>query len=469
MNKLLIRQGTVVTTSGATQADVYVEGETIREIGPGLERKHRGDAPRIIDAQGCYVFPGGIDPHTHFDLPLKTTRTADDFATGSLAALHGGTTTVIDFANQAPGGTLATAIEQWHKLAEGRTACDYAFHVSVTDWNEKTRAEIHECIAKHGIPTFKTFMAYKGTYMIDDARMLEILREVKRAGGLALVHAENGDMIEFLVGELRAAGSLAAPKNHALSHPPIAEAEACGRIIDLARVAGCPLYVVHLSSEDALDRVRLAATHAEASDPPLYVETCIQYLTLDQSRYNLKGFEGARFVLSPPLRAKKDLRALWKGLSKNLIQTVATDHCSFRAEQRELGREDFTKIPNGLAGVEHRLELLYSEGVEGRKISLERFVELSSTAAAKLLGLYPRKGAIAVGSDADLVVFDPNQTHVISAKTHHMNVDYSNYEGWKVKGKVKTVVLRGTVAIEDGQARVAPGFGKYLRREALTR
>jgi len=455
MSSLLIKNGTVITATDHYRADVYVEGEQVQMIASDIEC----EADQTIDAQGCYLIPGGIDPHTHMELPFMGTHASDSFESGTLAGLHGGTTTIIDFAIQTPGESLGAAIAEWHRKADGHAVGDYAFHCAVTDFNDSTHAEVDGIIKQQGINSFKTFMAYKGALMIDDGQMFSLMKEVRRCGGILTVHAENGDMVEQLVQKFLDQGDT-APRYHVLSRPPICEAEACGRVIDLARQSGAPLYIVHMTCEEALNRVKAASLRNQKVN----VETCVQYLLLDDSLYFQDGFEGAKVVMSPPLRKKKDQEALWSGIDQNIVHTVATDHCPFCMNQKEMGLDDFSKIPNGAPGVEHRVELMYSEGVAKGRISLNKFVELTSTAAAKIFGLFPKKGTIAVGSDADIVIFDPEAEHVISAKTHHMNCDYSAYEGRSVKGRCKTTILRGNVAVDDGKALVREGFGRYLPR-----
>ena len=458
MSDLLIKNGTVVTATDIYEADVYVVGEKVQTIGKDL----KVTAAKTIDAKGCYLFPGGIDAHTHMELPFMGTFSSDDFESGTLAGLHGGTTTIIDFAIQTQGDSLGAALNQWHEKAK-KSAGDYAFHIAVTDFNEKTRAEIKDLIQKQGVTSFKTFMAYKGALMIDDRQMIELFKELKKYGGMLTTHAENGDMVDGLVAENVAKGNT-LPKFHPLSRPEIAETEASGRVIDLAYQADSPLYIVHMTCEGALNRVR----EATKRNQKVYVETCVQYLLLDDTLYD-QGFDGSKWVMSPPLRKPKDQAALWAGIQQNLVHTVATDHCPFCMDQKKMGEKNFAKIPNGAPGVEHRMDLMYSEGVEKGRISLNKFVEVNSTAPAKIFGLFPQKGTIAVGSDADIVVFDPNQSHTISAKTHHMKCDYSAYEGWKVKGKCRTTILRGTVAVDQGKALVGKGFGKYLPRKPVSK
>jgi dihydropyrimidinase len=454
MSDLLIKNGTVVTASDIFEADVYVVGEKVHTIGKDLSFK----AAKIIDAKGCFLFPGGIDAHTHMELPFMGTFASDDFESGTLAGLHGGTTTIIDFAMQSHGDTLTSALNQWHEKADGNAVGDYAFHIAVTDLNPKTKAEIKDLVEKRGVTSFKTFMAYKGALMVDDRQILDLFHELKKHGALLTTHAENGDMVALLIEENRAKGNI-LPKFHALSRPEIVEEEATGRVMDLAYQSGSPLYVVHMTCEGALNKVR----EGMKRNQKVFVETCIQYLLLDDSVYD-QGFEGAKWVMSPPLRKKKDQDALWAALNQNMVHHVATDHCPFCMDQKKMGEKDFSKIPNGAPGIENRMELLFSEGVGKGRISLNKFVEVSSTEAAKIFGLFPRKGTIAVGSDADIVVFDPNESHTMSAKTHHMKCDYSAYEGWKVKGKCRTTILRGTVAVDQGKAFVGKGFGKYISR-----
>jgi dihydropyrimidinase len=455
MGSLLIKNGKVITATDQYHADVFIEGETVSMIGAGLDVV----ADRQIDATGCYLFPGGIDAHTHMELPFMGTHASDTFETGTLAGLHGGTTSIVDFAIQTQGDTLKAAIEEWHRKADGNAVGDYAFHCAVTDFNENTRKEIPSVINDHGINSFKTFMAYKGALMVDDRQMFELMEELVEHGGIITTHCENGDMIDHHVQKNLKAGNT-APKYHVLSRPAICEAEAAGRAIDLAHQSGCSLYIVHTTCEEALNRVK----EATKRNQKVHVETCIQYLLLDDSYYFREGFEGAKVVMSPPLRKKKDQEALWAAINQNLVHHVATDHCPFCMDQKAMGKDNFSKIPNGAPGIENRFELLFSEGVAKGRISINKFVEMSSTAVAKIFGLFPRKGTIAVGSDADIVIFDPHASHTISAETHHMNVDYNAYEGWEVQGRVRTTILRGTVAIDQGEAQVGKGFGKYLKR-----
>ncbi|MEI6764601.1 MAG: dihydropyrimidinase [Bacteroidota bacterium] len=450
----LIKNGRIITAADDYVADIFIEKDTITTIGKNLDVK----ADKVIDASGKLVFPGGIDPHVHLDMPFMGTASSDNFETGTRAALFGGTTMVIDFVIQKKGGTLHAALEEWKGRSAGIAVGDYGFHFAVTDFNETTRSEIRDMIEKEGITSFKAFMAYKGSLMIDDNQMMELMAEIEKFGGLVSVHATNGGMIDYLVTKHKAEGKL-SPLYHYLSQPEVTESEATARFADMAHFTGATSYVVHLTSGDALNHLR----EATKRNQNVYAETCPQYLVLDASVYD-KGFESAKWVMSPPIREKKDQAALWAGISQGLIQTVATDHCPFMWEEKKMGEKDFSKIPNGAPGIEHRMELLFSEGVAKGRISLNKFVELTSTNAAKIFGCHPRKGTIAIGSDADILIFDPNEKHTISAGTHHMRCDYSAYEGWQVTGKCKTVLLRGEVAIENNEAKVGKGFGTYIKR-----
>ena len=451
---ILIRNARVITASDDYHADIYIEGERIQAIGEGLNVR----ASQSIDATGKVVFPGGIDPHVHLDMPFMGTYSSDSYETGTRAALHGGTTMVIDFILQTQGKSLHHALEAWRGRSDGNCYGDYSFHMAVTDFNEDTRKEVGQLIEEEGITSFKTFMAYKGALMIDDGQMVGLMQEVKERGGMVTVHATNGDMIDGLIAKHRAEGKL-SPLYHWLSQPEVTESEASGRFVDMAHYTGVPAYIVHLTCEGALNQVR----EATYRNQKVFVETCIQYLLLDASLYE-KDPEGAKWVMSPPLRQKKDQEALWAGLNQGLVQIVATDHCPFKWEQKLMGKDDFSKIPNGHPAIEHRMELLWSEGVEKGRISANKYVEVTSTNPAKIFGMYPKKGCIAVGSDADLVVFDPAQEHILSAATHHMNVDYSGYEGWKVKGKCEAVILRGKVAIDKGEVGIDKGYGQFVKR-----
>ena len=456
--RTLIKNGNVVTAVDNYFADVLIEDGKVAVIGNKLTM----EADRTIDASGKLVIPGGIDPHTHMELPFGGTSASDDFRTGTIAAAHGGTTTIIDFAVQYHGESLIQAVDNWHKKAEGKTAIDYGFHLITTDLPDERVPEMRQLI-NEGVMSFKMFMAYPGVFLVDDATIYRAMKNAANAGGLICMHAENGIVINEIIKHALAEGKT-APKYHALTRPTKAEAEGVHRAIAIAEMAEAPVYIVHLSCADALEEVR------EARDKgiPAYAETCPQYLFLDYSLYEREGFEGAKWVMTPPLREKWNQDKLWQGLQGNDLQVISTDHCPFCfKEQKELGRDDFTKIPNGGPGVEHRMSLIYNGGVAGGKISLNRFVELTSTSAAKLFGLFPRKGTIAVGSDADIVIFDPNEEMTLSVETHHMNVDYSAYEGMKVRGVTKTVLSRGRVVIDDGKYVGKPGDGQFLKRSAF--
>ena len=459
---LLIKGGEIVTATDRYAADVFVDGEVVAAIGRDLPYK----ADRTIDATGLFVMPGGIDVHTHMDLPFGGTNASDDFETGTVAAAFGGTTTIIDFAVQGMGEPLQKAYEEWRGKAEGKVAIDYALHMIVRDMPEVQLGDMDEMI-KEGVTSFKLFMAYPGVFQVDDATIFRALKRTGDNGGFICMHAENGGVIDELVKKALLDGRT-TPKYHALTRPAEAEAEATGRAIALSEMAGVPIYIVHLSAADALAKVR------EARDKglPAYAETCPQYLFLSYDNYEEPGFDGAKYVMSPPLRPKWHQDELWKGLAADDLQVVSTDHCPFcmkegyagLPKQKELGIGDFSKIPNGAPGVETRLMLLYDGGVRQKRITLNRFVQLVSTAPAKLFGLFPRKGTVAVGSDADLVLFDPNAQTTLSYKTLHMRVDYNPYEGRVVTGHPKTVISRGEIVVEGGKFTGKTGRGKFLKR-----
>ena len=456
----LIVNGTVVTATDTCQTDVAVAGGKIVALGRDLPRENAG---RVLDASGRFVFPGGIDVHTHLDMPFGGTTSSDDFETGTRAAAFGGTTTLIDFAIQYKGQSLRTAFDTWMARAAPKAVSDYAFHCIVTDLPD-ARLEEMGALIRDGVTSFKLFMAYPGVFMLDDATIFRAMRRAGSSGAMICMHAENGGVIDVIVRQALAEGKT-APKYHALTRPTTAEAEATSRAIALAEMAGAPVYIVHLSCNEALEKVR------EARDRglPVYAETCPQYLYLSLENFDAPGFEGAKYVFTPPLREKWHQEKLWNGLKQDHLQVVSTDHCPFCfKEQKELGRDDFTKIPNGGPGIEHRMSLVYSGGVAQGRFSVNRFVELVATTPAKLFGLYPRKGTVAVGSDADLVVFDPNREHTISAQTHHMRVDYSMFEGIRVKGMPDVVLSRGRVLVENDQFLGRPGAGEFLRRGLYT-
>jgi dihydropyrimidinase len=456
----IIKNGTIITTTDTTPADVGITDGEISAIAAQLPAEN---ATHVIDAANHLLLPGGIDVHTHLDMPFGGTTSADDFQTGTIAAAFGGTTTLIDFAIQYKGQTLRHAFDTWMKKAHDKATIDYAFHCIITDLGSAQLEEMAQLI-REGVTSFKLFMAYPGVFMLDDASIFRAMSQAAKHSGLICMHAENGGAIDVIVQQALAEGKR-APKYHALTRPTTAEAEATSRAIALAEMAGCPVYIVHLSCNDALEKVR------EARDRglPAYAETCPQYLYLSLENMDAPGFEGAKYVFTPPLREKWHQEKLWHGLAHDTLQVVSTDHCPFCfKEQKELGKDDFTKIPNGGPGIEHRLSLIYTGGVHGKRFSPNRFVEVVSTAPAKLFGLFPRKGTVAVGSDADLVIFDPNEQQVISAKTHHMRVDYSMFEGIQIKGIPKTVLSRGRPVIEAGQFVGRPGNGQFLRRQTYS-
>ncbi|MDQ2817292.1 MAG: dihydropyrimidinase [Candidatus Eremiobacteraeota bacterium] len=451
----IISGGTVVTAGDVASADVLLEGEVVSALAKHIPRVGH----ELVDAKGCLVMPGGIDPHTHLDMPFGGTITADDFKTGTTAAALGGTTTIIDFALHQKDKSLREALDTWHKKARGKAVIDYAFHVTVADGRDEIIAEIPEVIETEGVSSFKVFMAYKNVLQVDDQTMFKVLKACAQHGGLVQVHAENGDVIDVLVNEARAAGRR-EPKHHALTRPPQAEAEATWRAIRLAEMAQAPLYVVHVTCAMAAD----ALSEARKWGLPVYGETCEQYLVCDSSDYERPGFEGANYVMSPPLRGKADQSALLRKLKNMELHTVASDHCSFNhVKQKELGRDDFSKIPNGAPTIEDRMAIFYHYGVNAGVIGLSSFVALTSTNAAKLFGLYPRKGTIAVGSDADILIWDPGATRTISAADHHMNVDNNIFEGMQVTGKPRTVFLRGNKIVDDGRFLGRAGSGVFQK------
>jgi dihydropyrimidinase len=452
---VLITHGTVVTATDMYRGDVFIEGETVTTIGTSLQMP----ADTVIDATGKYVLPGGIDCHTHLDMPFGGTTSADDFETGTIAAAYGGTTSIVDFAIQYRGQTLHHAWETWMKKAEGKAAIDYGFHMIMTEVNDQIEQEM-DALVSQGVTSFKLFMAYPGVFMLDDASIFRALLRTGKNGGTICMHAENGGVIDVLVQKALAEGKT-APKYHALTRPARAEAEATHRAIALAEMADVPIYIVHLSAAEALEMV----TEARDRGLPAYAETCPQYLFLSDDNYEEPGFAGAKYEMSPPLRPKETQDRLWRGLAFNDLQAVSTDHCPFcMKEQKEMGAGDFSKIPNGAPGIETRMSLVYDGGVRTGRISLNRFVELTSTSPAKIFGLFPRKGTIAPGSDADIVVFDPDRKTVLSAKTLHMNVDYNPYEGREVTGAADTVLSRGQVVIDRGRFVGRAGAGAFIRR-----
>jgi dihydropyrimidinase len=455
--RTLISNGTIVTAEGSQTADVLIDGETIAAIGADLAAAGM-TADETIDAGGKYVIPGGIDVHTHMELPFGGTFAKDTFETGTRAAAFGGTTTVVDFAVQSKGQSLRAGLDTWHAKAEGNAVADYGFHMIMSDVNDQTLAEMDQLVAE-GVPDFKLFTAYPGVFYSDDGAIFRALQQTARNGGLIMMHAENGLAIDIVAAQTFGAGTT-DPIGHGLARKAVFEGEATNRVIRLAEAAGAPIYIVHLSASDALAEVRAARDRGTRA----FAETCPQYLFLSLDDLG-HGFDGAKFVCSPPLRSRETWDDLWTGLVKDDLQLVATDHCPFDFHgQKELGRGDFRKIPNGLPGVEDRVDLLHDGGVVGGRISRERWVEIIATAPARLFGLYPQKGSISIGADADIVVYDPNRTRTISAKTHHMNVDYSCYEGRKVQGASDIVMSRGSVIVRDGEFTGRKGHGRFVKR-----
>lgn len=452
--KTLIKNGRVVTAVDDYFADILIEGDTVSTIGKTLDI----EADRVIDAAGKIVIPGGIDPHTHMEMPFGGTESADDFFTGTRAAAFGGTTTIIDFAIQGQGETLTQGVENWHRKAEGKTCIDYGFHLITTTFGDGDDKEMYR-IMDSGVTSFKLFMAYPGVFLADDATIYRAMSAAGKRGGLVCMHAENGIVINEIIKRFIAEGRT-APKYHALTRPTIAEAEGVHRAIAIAEMAESPVYIVHLSSKDALNKIREARDRGISA----FAETCPQYLFHSIEDYG-EGWEGAKYVMTPPLREKHNCTDLWKGLKMDDLQVISTDHCPFcMKEQKELGLESFDKIPNGAPGVENRMALIYNGGVAENRISLNRFVELTSTAAAKMFGMFPKKGTIAVGSDADIVIFDPEGETKFGFEHEHMNVDYSSYEGWNLKGKVDTVLSRGRVIIDSGSHTGRAGDGEFIKR-----
>jgi dihydropyrimidinase len=457
MSSVLIKNGRVVTATDDYFADVYVDGEKVTHIGKGLSMT----ADKVIDATDRLVIPGGIDAHTHLDMPFGGTVSADDFESGTKAAAFGGTTTVIDFAIQTKGRSTLEGLEAWHHKAEGKATIDYAFHMIVTDMPEERLGEMNR-LADEGVTSYKLFMAYPGVLYVDDGTLYRAFRRAGENGTRICMHAENGIVIDEIIKAAAADGKL-EPKYHGLTRPTRMEAEGVHRSIAIAEVAGVPLYIVHLSCADALEEVK----RARSRGVDVMAETCPQYLFLDHSFYEREGFEGAKWVMTPPIREKWNQDVLWQGLRFGHLGNVATDHCPFCfKDQKELGKGDFRKIPNGAPGIENRMSLMYHGGVVEGRIGLNRFVELTSTSAAKTFGLFPKKGTVAVGSDADLVVFNPNRKETISVQnpfTHHMRVDYSAYEGFNVQGWSEVVLSRGRVVAQDGKLHTEGG-GRFIKR-----
>ena len=451
--RTVIKNGTIVTHDLTWKADVAIEGGRIVEIGAGL----KGET--MLDATGCYVMPGGIDPHTHLEMPFMGTYSADDFESGTRAALSGGTTMVIDFALPAPGQGLMDALGMWHNKS-GRATCDYSYHMAVTWWGEKVFEDM-KAVTGAGITSFKHFLAYKGALMVNDDELFASFQRVRELGGVAMVHAENGDVVAELSARLLREGNT-GPEAHAYSRPPQVEGEATNRAIMIADMAGVPLYVVHTSCEEAHEAIR----RARAQGKRVWGEPLIQHLTLDESEYFHPDWDhAARRVMSPPFRNKAHQDSLWAGLQAGSLSVVATDHCSFTTKQKRFGVGDFTKIPNGTGGLEDRMPMLWTAGVRTGRITMNEFVAVTSTNAAKIFGLYPRKGAVAVGADADLVVWDPEKSKTIRAADQQSAIDYNVFEGKEVTGLPRFTLTRGHVAIHDGEVRTREGHGSFVGRE----
>ena len=455
MSTLLIRNGTIVTAAQSFRADLFIQDEHISSIGNNLPF----EAEHTIDAAGKYVMPGGIDVHTHLDIPLGDIKSVDNFKTGTIAAACGGTTTIIDYAAHNHGEVMEAGLDNWHKKADGQAVIDYGFHMTLSEFTKRTLPDM-ERMVERGVSSFKVFTAYPGRMMLDDAAIFQILKRSEELGTLVCAHAENGHVIDVLIQEALAAGKT-SPKYHALTRPPAGEGEAVQRLVTLAELAEAPLYIVHVSCEDALLRIM----EGRNKGLPIYAETCPQYLFLSSDYYDLVDFEGAKYVMSPPLREEYHQKALWRGIQNRSFQTIGTDHCPFNFHgHKDRGRDDFTKIPNGAPGIETRLGLMYTGGVYSGRISLNHFVDLVSTAPAKLFGLYPQKGAIAPGSDADLLIMDPKKDSLISTMTHHSAADYSLYEGMRIKGMPELVLLRGKIIVENGNFVGNEGSGRFLPR-----
>lgn len=450
----LIKNAHIITATDDYVADIFIEKETITAIGRDLPMK----ADKVIDATGMLVIPGGIDPHVHMELPFGGTVSSDSFETGTRAAAWGGTTTIIDFAIQSRGMTMTQAHENWLAKSEGKCAIDYGWHMAVTGFENKDQGEMKR-LYDAGVTTFKIFLAYPSSLMIDQGTIYRVMRSAGELGGMTLVHAENGEAIEEKIRILVAEGKT-EPKYHAVSRPPVMQADGVARAVKVAEFAKSPVFIVHVSCESAMQEI----VRSRDAGNPAYGETCTQYLFLDESYYDKPNFEGAKYVFTPPLVGKENIEPLWKGLRLGYLQEVSTDHCPFFFKgQKDLGKDTFTKIPNGGPGVEDRLSMVY-HGCMQRGFSLNKWVEITSTASAKMFGMFPKKGTIAVGSDADIVLFDPNKARTISAKTHHMNCDYSLFEGFQIKGSVETVLSRGKVIIENNQYVGRAGDGKFLKR-----
>ncbi len=459
MASLLIRNGHVITAGDSFEGDILVVDGKIRMLGNHLD-VFEPDA-EVVDASGLYVLPGGIDPHVHMEQDIGGGMvSADDFETGTRAAIAGGTTSIVDFVTPGPGQSLIEALRE-RKEAAKKSLCDYGLHMSITSWNDRTAGEMRQCVEQEGINSFKVYMAYKESIGLDDVDILAVMDTAAKLGARVAIHCENGDVVGYLQKKFIAEGKT-TPKYHALSRPPEVELEAVQRALLMAKVTGCPLYIVHLSTTRAL----MKAMEAAGTDVDVKVETCPHYLELDKSEYKRSGFEGAAYVMSPPLRSNPDNVFLWQALGDEKIHVVATDHCPFNMKgQKDRGKNDFTRIPNGVAGIENRMALLYTYGVMAEKITLNQWVAVSATAPARIFGLYPRKGTISQGADADLLLWDPGAQGYISAGTHHHNCDTSIYEDFETDGEPYMVIVNGKIAYQDGEVKIGKGAGKYLHRK----
>jgi dihydropyrimidinase len=453
----LIRGGRIITGADDYVADIYIENEQITLIGKELDL----EADHVLDAAGKYVLPGGVDVHTHMDTYFGGTTTCDNHYEGTVSGAFGGTTTIIDFVIQGPGESFSQSLGSWHeKLETNKPVIDVGFHLAITDLEAGGGLDALARVPDEGVTSYKLFMAYKGAVMVDDETLFKTMRVAADTGSMVMVHAENGDAIDILVKEALAAGNT-APKYHALTRPPETEGEATNRAIQLARVARCPLYVVHVSCTDAIEPI----AHAREKGWDTWGETCTQYLMIDYSYIDQPDFEGAKYVYTPPPREKHHLEHLWDAIGKDILSAVSTDHAPFRfKDQKVLGKDDFSKIPNGPAGIEDRLMILHEFGVRAGRFDLNRLVTLYATAPAKLFGLYPRKGTIGIGSDADLVIFDPEQKHTLSVDTHHSTCDYNLFEGTEVTGKPESVVVRGKPVVQNGELVAPDGHGQFVKR-----
>lgn len=456
MSHILIRGGTIVTADGEYRGDVLVSGETIAAVGANLEAP---TGARIIDAGGAYVMPGGIDPHTHMELPFMGTVASEDFFTGTSAAAAGGTTMAIDFVIPAPQQRILDAYKEWRSWSE-KAACDYSFHVAITWWDESVREDMGTLVSEHGVNSFKHFMAYKNAIMCDDETLVNSFKRCRELGALATLHAENGELVYVLQQDIFDKG-ITGPEGHPLSRPPEVEGEAANRAIRIAEALGVPVYLVHTSCIDSLE----AVTRARLEGQQVFAEVLAQHLVIDDSVYRNPDWDAAaHYVMSPPFRAKEHQEALWRGLQSGMLQTTATDHCCFCTPQKRAGIDDFRKIPNGTGGIEDRMGVLWHHGVRTGRLTPSQFVAATSTNCARIFNIHPKKGALVPGADADIVVWDPNLTRTISAKTHHQNIDFNIYEGMEITGNAAVTMSRGRVVWEKGELKTERGTGRYIKR-----